>query len=255
MDSPTLLVLPGLDGTGELLVPFAAAAPSGCRIRALRLPEEGEQSYARLAEWLHAQLPEGPVVLVAESFSGPLAILVASQCARVVGLVLSTTFVRHPLPGLLARAIRRLPARAWSRPPPELVLRTFLTGGDAPLASALHRVLLGVSGKVIAERLAVADRIDVSAELEQLRTPTLCLHAGKDRLLDAKSGARMRALRPDIEHVQIADGAHLLLQTQPRVVWSHVSPLLDRIARARAESGSIPERETGSSATAAPLRG
>jgi pimeloyl-ACP methyl ester carboxylesterase len=237
-----LLVLPGLDGTGELLAPFIAAAPPGCRARALRLPEEGSQSYPRLAEWLHSQLPEEPVVLVAESFSVPLAILVAGQRShaasgtRVLGLVLSTAFVQQPLPGLVAAAIRYLPSSAWERPPPELVLRTFLTGGDARLAAALRQVMLGVSGKVIAERLAVASAVDVSAEFRELHCPVSCLHAGRDRLLDARSCARMRATRPDADYVQIVDAPHLLLQTRPAEVWSHVTPFLERIAQPRARA-------------------
>lgn len=229
---PSLLVLPGLDGTGALLEPFVAAASSSYRARALHLPEECAQSYTELLEWLHARLPDGPVVLVAESFSGPLAILAARRWERVVGLVLSTSFVERPLTELASVAARRLPPNVWNHPPPEFVLRRLLTGGDAALAATLRQVLAGVSGKLIAERLAVACAVDVSAEFRQLCCPLLCLHAGRERLLNPSSSLRLRALQPDAEHVQISDAPHLLLQSRAREAWGHVSRFLQRVAPA-----------------------
>ena len=179
---------------------------------------------------MQARLPGGRVVLVAESFSGPLAILVAVQCTRVVGVVLSTTFLEPPLSGLLALLPKLLPTWAWNQPPPEFLVRALLAGGDPALAAALRQVMLEVSGKVVAERVTAVLRVNVTAEFKKLRCPVLCLQAGRDRLVGARNSARMRAVKPDAEFAQI-DGPHLLLQARPREVWLHVSPFLERIAR------------------------
>ena len=227
----TTVLLPGLDGTGELFAPFVAAAPPRCALHRLRLPDDRVRSYSELAAWVQARLPDGDVVLVAESFSGPLAILVAAECVRVVGVVLSTTFIEPPLSGPLSIVPKVLPGWVWNQPPPEFLLRVFLAGGDPALAAALRRAMLGVRGKVIEARVASVLRVNVTAEFQRLDCPLLCLHASRDRLVSARSAARMRAVKPDADFVQL-DAPHLLLQARPQEAWLHVSPFLERVGRA-----------------------
>src|SRR5688500_4590733 len=100
---PALILLPGLDGTGNLFEKFAACAPSDWPLRTLQLPSERPRASLELAGSLLAQLPKASGALIAASFSGPLAILLANRCSRVRAVVLCATFVRRPLPGLLAR--------------------------------------------------------------------------------------------------------------------------------------------------------
>jgi pimeloyl-[acyl-carrier protein] methyl ester esterase len=143
--------------------------------------------------------------------------------------VLSTSFIEPPLSWPLSIFPRLLPARIWSRPPPEFLLRSVLTGGDAALAAALRRAMLGLSGKIVAERVASVLQVNVTAEFQRLACPVLCLQASRDRLVGARTTARMRALKPDAEFAQI-DAPHLLLQACPQEAWSHLSPFLDRVA-------------------------
>jgi hypothetical protein len=63
---PTAVLLPGLDGTGDLFAPFIAAAPSRCVLQQLRLPHDKVLGYFELAEWVQSRLPDGDLVLVAE---------------------------------------------------------------------------------------------------------------------------------------------------------------------------------------------
>src|SRR5687768_4116314 len=102
--STQTILLPGLDGTGDLFAPFVAAAPSGFPVQCVRLPDDSQRSYEELAEWVCARLPAEPVALIAESFSGPLAVLIADRCARVAAVVLCASFVKPPWPGLLVHA-------------------------------------------------------------------------------------------------------------------------------------------------------
>jgi pimeloyl-[acyl-carrier protein] methyl ester esterase len=121
--------LPGLDGTGSLFERFINAAPSNWPLRVLRLPADQPQGYHDLADSVLPLLPGDPLALIAESCSGPLAILLANRCPQVYAIVLCASFVRHPLPKFLAR----LPDFLWRRPPPILALRFFMTGGDRAL--------------------------------------------------------------------------------------------------------------------------
>src|SRR6478609_6980467 len=75
----TTLVLPGLDGTGALLAPFARAMPEGAQVRIASYPADEPLGYQALADRLSRDLAPGPLALVAESFAGPLALRLAAQ--------------------------------------------------------------------------------------------------------------------------------------------------------------------------------
>jgi pimeloyl-[acyl-carrier protein] methyl ester esterase len=67
-----IVLLPGLDGTGKLFKRFIAAAPPDVSVTAIALPPQA-LDYAELADYAARSLPDGEgLVLVAESFSGPL---------------------------------------------------------------------------------------------------------------------------------------------------------------------------------------
>lgn len=225
MTAATIVLLPGLDGTGDLFERFLAVAPSGVAVKPVRLPRDEVRDYPALAEWLLQRLPSDRFMLVAESFSGPLAVLVAEQCESVAGLVLVATFVESPLPSV----IRHCPQFMWRYSPPEFLLRAVLTGGDAPLAAAVRRAMLGVNRGVVAARVTAALQVDVARELQKVACPVLYIQAGKDRLVSARSAARIRAVRPDTQFARI-DGPHLLLQTCPDEAWVHVKQFADRVA-------------------------
>jgi len=212
-----------LDGTGELFQRFTAAAPAGFPVRCVRLPSDRPRGYRELADWLRDQLPSEPVALVAESFSGPLALLVAEQCPRVVGVVLCASFVLPPLPSLFAN----LPKFIWSRPPPVAILRTFLTGGDHALAEAVQNAVSRITGEVISSRVSAALRVDVTAQLKRISQPILCLRATHDRIIPCASTAVIRALKPSAQFVEI-HAPHLLLQSRPSEAWTHIGPFLER---------------------------
>lgn len=225
MTHATIVLLPGLDGTGDLFTRFVVAAPADVSLEPMALPRDVPRNYRELAKWVLPRLPWESFVLVAESFSGPLAILVAEQCDRVAGVVLVATFVKHPLP----RAIRHCLQLLCRQPPPEFALRAVLTGGDAELAAAVRRAMLSVNRDVVAARIAAALQVDVARELRALPCPVLYLQAGRDRLVSARSGALIREVKPDVQLVRI-DGPHLLLQACPHEAWVHVMQFSDRVA-------------------------
>lgn len=89
-----LVLLPGLDGTGTLFTPLLdhlAATP----VVASYPPEP--LSYERLLAQVARLLPDGPFVILAESFSGPLAIRLAyRRPPGLQALVLVSSFPRFP---------------------------------------------------------------------------------------------------------------------------------------------------------------
>jgi pimeloyl-ACP methyl ester carboxylesterase len=116
-----IVLLPGLHGTGDLFEPFLACAPPHLRPIVVPLPEKS--SYAELLEEVRRQLPAGRFAIVAESFSGPLAVALARGASeRVVGVILcnsfhlSTTQCTVAIPSLVASLPD--PAAALGHPDP-----------------------------------------------------------------------------------------------------------------------------------------
>lgn len=125
-ESIQLVLLPGLDGTGRLFAPLIKAlAVHGIAARVIGYPAHESLGYAELERRVRAQLPDArSFVLLAESFSGPIALRIgAAPPDTMKGLILSTTFAARPtsLLGPLAGGVR------WARlRPPMFLLEWFL---------------------------------------------------------------------------------------------------------------------------------
>ena len=78
---PELVLMPGLDGSGALFAGLLRAAPQELSLSVLRYPDEGRQDYPALQAYLAPELAarRRPYVLVAESFSGPLALRIGAD--------------------------------------------------------------------------------------------------------------------------------------------------------------------------------
>ncbi|MEJ7807867.1 MAG: hypothetical protein WKG03_18345 [Telluria sp.] len=102
MTSPavTLVLLPGMDGTGDLFADFVRALGDAVVSLVVSYPAGEALDYAGLTEFARARLPrDRPFVLLGESFSGPVAIaLAASRPPGLMALILSCTFARNPTP-------------------------------------------------------------------------------------------------------------------------------------------------------------
>lgn len=118
-----LLLLPGMDGTGRLFAPLLAALPPDIDGEPVAYPPDEPLGYEGLLPLVEAAAARGgDFVVVGESFSGPLALLLAARSPPGLrGVVLCATFIRFPLP---VPALPRLGA-----------------GLDVPLAAAGSRCL------------------------------------------------------------------------------------------------------------------
>ena len=88
----TVVLLPGLDGTGDLFQPLVDTAPPDVRPLVVKLPHLG--SYADLLDAIRDQLPDGRFIILGESFSGPLALQIARELPeRVTAVILCNSFV------------------------------------------------------------------------------------------------------------------------------------------------------------------
>src|SRR5262245_59806871 len=97
---PRIVVFPGLHGTDELAGPLLQQIPPKFCPLVVQYPKIGPQTYDALLESVSRDIPrEEPMILIAESFGGPLAIRYAAvNSDSVRGMVLSASFIQSPMP-------------------------------------------------------------------------------------------------------------------------------------------------------------
>lgn len=211
----TLVLLPGLDGTGILYQQFAQQLAPEYELQIIAYPLDQSLGYAQLLDFIRPLLPQHPFVLVAESFSGPLGILLAAEKpAHLAALVLCCTFGRNPLPAIkgLASAVDKLP---WN----ELIhhwTALWLQGryASAELSALLEKALTMVAEPVIKHRAKQVLQVDVLKEFAALTLPLMYLQAKQDRLIWAFNAKTLLQLQPDMQLIRL-DAPHFLLQAVP----------------------------------------
>lgn len=219
MPSTTLILLPGLDGTGNLFANFVSALTPGLDTRIVRYPTDRLLSYTDLFSFVVDAVPATqPFVLLAESFSTPLAVrLAATNPASLKGLVICAGFIRNPVRGWLRHMKTLIHPSVFRNPPPRFVIEHFLIGAHAPreLRDDVRRTLRSVSPEVVALRVQAVMACDAREQLVRLRVPTLYLQAEQDRLVRKSSFQEIQELKPDTILVSIA-APHFVLQREPR---------------------------------------
>ncbi|HWQ32988.1 MAG TPA: alpha/beta hydrolase [Blastocatellia bacterium] len=226
-----LVLMPGMDGTGKLFAPLLAELPEWISSSVVSYQPRQKLSYSELSPFVLAAVPRGgSFTLLAESFSGPLAVQFASEhSGRLRALILCASFVRNPLSPYLGLAGSLLSPMLFRLPVPELAVRLMMTGmsGSPALIRLIRESSAEVSGTVMAHRLQQIIETDVSDLLRAISQPVLYLKAGRDRLVSERSVGEIRRLKPEAEVVEI-DGPHLLLQCSPGESVKVITDFLQR---------------------------
>jgi pimeloyl-ACP methyl ester carboxylesterase len=228
--SPRIVVLPGLHGTDELAGPLLEEIPDSFRPLVIQYPTTGPQTYDALLEIVTGVIPrDEPLILIAESFGGPLAIQYSSANPQHVrGMVLSASFIKSPMP----RWMGWLPLQAlFSIGQPLWAIRPFLTNGgsDQLLPRQIQQVGERLPASVIASRIREVLKLDCGAILANYRGPLLYIRGTRDRLVWRRSLQRIMGVRPDVSAMEIA-APHLILQTNARDAWNVIADFIDHIA-------------------------
>jgi pimeloyl-ACP methyl ester carboxylesterase len=218
-----VVLLPGLHGTADLFAAFIAQCPPQFEPVVVEFPVDRVVDYEALAAEVRGQITgDGPLVLLGESFAGPLALrLAAERPAGLVAVVLVATFVRPPA----LRLWRFLPWTMifyWRMP--IYVLRALLTGSReaAGVLQRTSRVLRGVCPAVLAGRVRSVLTVDARAWLRSCSVPILYLAGQEDRLVRRHCLDEILAQRPDVVH-HFVPTPHFVLQLAPAEAWAAIS--------------------------------
>jgi pimeloyl-ACP methyl ester carboxylesterase len=234
VDLPTLVLMPGLDGTGLLFERFESALPQNIRTCIIEYPG-GAVPLEEYAAAVAGRLPAGRVVLVAESFSGIVLLdLLSKHHVLAEKVIFVASFGKTP-----RRFLRMLlvffPALAWSIPLiPNVAWRFFCLGAGATPAdiAKLKGVVAQVNPRVVAHRL----KLVASAKLPEdtpTDVPAYYLQAEGDRLVPHSAAEHLRKLFTHFTLLRVP-GPHFLLQASP----IECAQLVARIIRDFGNDGS-----------------
>lgn len=211
------ILLPGMDGTGELLTEFATALAPELIAKVVSYPKDTALDYQALTALVAEALPrEGSFVLIAESFSGPIAIeLAARKPEGLIGLVLCASFARAPR----SRLLRIFDA-----------LQRILPAGKLPIIPVMHWLMgrwstrewtrrvrdavRSVDPETMRARLRAAAEVDVTARIADIDCPLMYLRGSHDRLVGDAGWRGIRDLSRNAVCIEI-EGPHFLLQAKP----------------------------------------
>lgn len=225
----TIVLLPGLDGTGEQFAPLVQALSPQIPTMVVRYPNV-PLDYEAHRQFARAALPQDrDYVVLGESFSGPIAISLAAESPRgLLGCILCASFVRTPrralrlaFPFLGLLPPQRVPA-AFSD---FLVMGRFATPALRQMQLDMRRY---VSPAALVARLRGVARVDVSDRLRGLKLPTLYLRATEDRLIPRSAGEYFSVLAQAGRVVDL-EGPHFLLQARPRLAAAEVRKFVDSL--------------------------
>ncbi len=210
-----VILLPGLDGTGIMFEPFINTLPKTIDTMVISYPSDATLSYLELTAYVAKRLPtQEAYILVAESFSGPIAYNIAQDPpTNLKSVIFVATFLDNPRPLLLCLA-KLLPlSRILNATLPDTIIRHYLLGPNPSNRNCtlLRTALSRVSGGVLAFRLN---------EVARLSPPQTCatvqasyIQAADDQLISSRCATTFEK----IMRIQIfrVPGPHMILQANP----------------------------------------
>jgi pimeloyl-[acyl-carrier protein] methyl ester esterase len=213
-----LVFLPGLDGTGLSYGPLGEVMPENARVTVVHYPADQKLSFGELVQCTYEQLPRNkPLILIAESFSGPIAISLASSFpSHIKGIVFCATFMKFARPFLLATA-KYLPLLSLLRRPAPDFLLYFVCGGrpfSDKLLPLFRQIEKLVKPEVMAHRIRMLHGIDATADARTLRLPCCYIQGARDKLIPVRCVVPFKKYLPGLI-VKSVDGPHGILQAQP----------------------------------------
>jgi len=216
IDTVNIVLLPGLDGTGELFSRFEKALSGAHEVKTIVYPFKEGLGYEVLTEYVHDVLPtEQAFVLLGESFSGPIAVTVAAgKVPNLKGLILVNTFLENPRP-LLLKFMDFIPDRLVFEPP-KAILQWLLKNAEqgAVDAEELRSTISSLSPSLVRTRLSSVAKVAVHAQASKVDVPVCILRSERDAAISQRIASQViQTFKKST--VQKFNTNHFLLQSMP----------------------------------------
>ena len=179
----SLVLLPGLDGTGELFDLLIGNLPDWINPIVISYPRDQPCSYQVLKRLVLKALPtDAEYVILGESFAGPLAVMVAdTKPAGLQGVILCASFVKKPFRVIPSWFSLLSVSPIYSLWPASIRLRAIF-GGDKykELVVMVLKAIRSVRPGVIAERVKAILTVNVEKELMNIHVRSEERRVGKE---------------------------------------------------------------------------
>ena len=228
MIDTTLVLLPGLDGTEVFFRPLMERLPATFRPLALNFPDAGPHDYRTLLHWVRRELEDAPpYVVLASSFSGPLAVmLAAAEPRKVRDIILAATFVSSPSRRLAhVRFAVRTPLVAVLRFARRLPFWTLRPRRDT-LRIAKQETWSRVSAHSLASRARAALAADMRETLRRCGQPLLCVTYDADDVVPPWCADDIRRHCIHARRVTL-HGGHLAMFSDPGPLAAEIARFVD----------------------------
>jgi pimeloyl-ACP methyl ester carboxylesterase len=175
----------------------------------------GKQDYDTLVEYVKSKLPNEDFMLVAESFSGPIGVVLAqSNIPNLKAIVFVATFLSTPRLSLI-KIVRQLPIKLFSKLPfATAVYRFFMFGSHAPkdVVSQFQKVLAELPSETLKQRLLAIESLSLGAD--KIDLPAVYIRAEEDRLVSYDKSSEIKEVFSSLS-VKTIKGPHFIIQTNP----------------------------------------
>ena len=217
MKKMSLVLLPGLEGTGDLFEPLISNLADWINPIVISYPRDKHYSHQALKTRALKVLPtDTDYVILGESYAGPLAVLVAAtKPAGLKGVILCASFVKKPFRLIPSWFSLLSVGPIYSLWPATIRLRgVFGSGKHKQVVTMALKAIRSVRPGVIAERVKAILTVNVEKELMQTDVPMLYLVGTKDYLIRRHNVAGIKKIKNDLMVAEI-NTQHFILQLEP----------------------------------------
>lgn len=217
MKTISLLLLPGLDGTGNLFAPLINHLPDWIKPIVVSYPKDTPCGYDALLTIVTSAYPKDKnFVILGESFSGPLAVMTAVEKPEgLKGVILSASFVKNPLRFIPSWSSIFSVGPAYYLWPAAIKLQSFLgIWKHEWLVEMALDAIKSVHPNVIATRVREILNVNVELDLSKIDIPMLYLQGLRDHLVRKHNVAGIKKIKKDLIVTEI-DTQHFILQLEP----------------------------------------
>jgi len=239
LNKPTLVLLPGFDGTGKLFDGLINELGNNFNIVAINYCEEVTiEAYLTCINEKIGQNKQ--VILLAESFSGPIALhFITNHSDKIKCCIFSTSFSKTPFLSLCKAAVFLPDIFFQSTALQKIAIKYYCYGKyfTNHLGERTLKAINSISANTVKKRLKLLCTQQshklIKDKNHNIFMPCLYLQASEDKIVRKSLASDLCNALPNVNKVTI-NGPHLLLQTKPKEC---ASAILDFVNKANLQHG------------------
>lgn len=234
-----LVLIPGLDGTGQLFDPLLGVLPPEIETSVVSFPHDKTIYDHDLFAVIRNVIPwNRDLVVLGESTSGPIAMrFAAAQRENVKAVILASSFVSDPIQASSNWTTAFLSRPWYEKPASPTSVRKNLVGKAASdtLVDLTVRALRTPWPDVLGHRIDLARKVPARDQLQDWDRPILYLRAENDEFVPKSCVEEIVRLNPSVQVASIP-GPHLILQANPRGSMEAIRDFLQDLSA----TGTVP---------------